>query len=229
MENNKPVKELELYIIRHGQSMGNAGYDKEELVVGYKIEIKEGFGEEIKDNIEGICIYDEYLLQRKDGTIIGEFYVSLGNQYIVNKISDKEYILYSIRDVSEFNLDDEELYMSVNIYNVQGTDINGAEIEDAELKGKWNFDKESISLESTLKTSPNIVIDSNKMNAIPKGELSKELRDIIINETSIVSTKETKQQEEVTESYVSSSPDFVPSQQNNNYRNNKKRRKERYL
>ncbi len=28
MENSKPIKELELYIIRHGQSMGNAGYDK---------------------------------------------------------------------------------------------------------------------------------------------------------------------------------------------------------
>lgn len=27
MENKKPVKELELYLIRHGQSMGNAGYD----------------------------------------------------------------------------------------------------------------------------------------------------------------------------------------------------------
>ena len=27
MENTTPVKELELYIIRHGQSMGNAGYD----------------------------------------------------------------------------------------------------------------------------------------------------------------------------------------------------------
>lgn len=26
MENNTPIKELELYIIRHGQSMGNAGY-----------------------------------------------------------------------------------------------------------------------------------------------------------------------------------------------------------
>ena len=26
MENSRPVKELELYIIRHGQSMGNAGY-----------------------------------------------------------------------------------------------------------------------------------------------------------------------------------------------------------
>lgn len=27
MENKKPVAELELYLIRHGQSMGNAGYD----------------------------------------------------------------------------------------------------------------------------------------------------------------------------------------------------------
>lgn len=27
MENTKPVAELELYLIRHGQSMGNAGYD----------------------------------------------------------------------------------------------------------------------------------------------------------------------------------------------------------
>lgn len=33
MENLKPVKELELYIIRHGQSMGNAGYDKEDLTL----------------------------------------------------------------------------------------------------------------------------------------------------------------------------------------------------
>lgn len=28
MENITPIKELELYIIRHGQSMGNAGYEK---------------------------------------------------------------------------------------------------------------------------------------------------------------------------------------------------------
>ena len=31
MEKLTPIKELELYIIRHGQSMGNAGYDKTEL------------------------------------------------------------------------------------------------------------------------------------------------------------------------------------------------------
>ena len=29
-------------------------------------------------------------------------------------------------------------------------------------------------------------------------------------------------QEEVTESYVSSSPDFIPNQNNNNYRNNRR-------
>lgn len=28
MDNHNPIKELELYIIRHGQSMGNAGYEK---------------------------------------------------------------------------------------------------------------------------------------------------------------------------------------------------------
>ncbi len=33
MEKIKPVKELELYLIRHGQSMGNAGYDKTDLTL----------------------------------------------------------------------------------------------------------------------------------------------------------------------------------------------------
>ncbi|MBQ2903833.1 MAG: histidine phosphatase family protein [Clostridia bacterium] len=33
MENIKPIVELELYLIRHGQSMGNAGYDKDELTL----------------------------------------------------------------------------------------------------------------------------------------------------------------------------------------------------
>ena len=31
MEKQKPVVELELYLIRHGQSQGNVGYDKEIL------------------------------------------------------------------------------------------------------------------------------------------------------------------------------------------------------
>lgn len=33
MGENKPVKKLELYLIRHGQSMGNAGYDREDLTL----------------------------------------------------------------------------------------------------------------------------------------------------------------------------------------------------
>ena len=33
MGENKPIKKLELYLIRHGQSMGNAGYDKEDLTL----------------------------------------------------------------------------------------------------------------------------------------------------------------------------------------------------
>lgn len=33
MENSKPVIELELYLIRHGQSMGNAGYGRENLTI----------------------------------------------------------------------------------------------------------------------------------------------------------------------------------------------------
>lgn len=33
MDNTTPVLELELFLIRHGQSCGNAGYDKEELTL----------------------------------------------------------------------------------------------------------------------------------------------------------------------------------------------------
>ena len=33
MENSKPIVELELYLIRHGQSMGNAGYGREDLTL----------------------------------------------------------------------------------------------------------------------------------------------------------------------------------------------------
>ncbi len=33
MENHNPVVELELYLIRHGQSMGNAGYGKDNLTL----------------------------------------------------------------------------------------------------------------------------------------------------------------------------------------------------
>ena len=89
---------------------------------------------------------------------------------------------------------------------------------------KESFDKESLELESTYKVDPNILIDVEKMNSIPKGELPQALRDII-NTESQPNTKETKQPE-VTESYVSSSPDFVPSNnQNRNFRPQRNKQK----
>ena len=89
---------------------------------------------------------------------------------------------------------------------------------------KESFDKESLELESTYKVDPNILIDVEKMNSIPKGELPQALRDII-NTESQSNTKETKQPE-VTESYVSSSPDFVPSNnQNRNFRPQRNKQK----
>lgn len=89
---------------------------------------------------------------------------------------------------------------------------------------KESFDKESLELESTYKVDPNILIDVEKMNSIPKGELPQALRDII-NTESQSNTKETKQPE-VTESYVSSSPDFVPSNnQNKNFRPQRNKQK----
>ena len=91
---------------------------------------------------------------------------------------------------------------------------------------KESFDKESINLDSTPRVNPNVIIDATKMNSIPKGELSQELRDIINSET-VNNNNQQKEKEvvEVTESYVSSSPDFVPSQQNRNFRNNRKNNK----
>ena len=40
MEKQKPVIELELYLIRHGQSQGNVGYDKEILTpqLGFRLD-----------------------------------------------------------------------------------------------------------------------------------------------------------------------------------------------
>ena len=77
-----------------------------------------------------------------------------------------------------------------------------------------------------LRSGYNVIIDATKMNSIPKGELSQELRDIINSET-VNNNNQQKEKEvvEVTESYVSSSPDFVPNQQNRNFRNNRKNNK----
>lgn len=85
--------------------------------------------------------------------------------------------------------------------------------------GKESFDKDALILESSVKQQPNIVIDATKLNQIPKGELPEELKE---NQSS----EQTKEYEEPSQSYVSSSPGFVPNQNRNNFkRNNKKKKK----
>ena len=59
MENQKPIVELELYLIRHGQSMGNAGYNgRTDLTVKefvtYMAEIKNVNKKERKDKLTSL-------------------------------------------------------------------------------------------------------------------------------------------------------------------------------
>ncbi len=86
--------------------------------------------------------------------------------------------------------------------------------------GKESFDKESLILETSHKHRPNIVIDSTKLNAIPKGSLPDDLKDSIEQEQATM-TKPVI--EEPSESYVSSSPGFVPNQNHNYNRRNRKK------
>lgn len=94
---------------------------------------------------------------------------------------------------------------------------------------KENFDKESLVLASTPKIKPRIVINMQKINSIPKGELTDDLKEFVKNDKQQEKTN-TKPQEEVqTTSYVSASPDFDPSKSNsakfnkmNNYHNKTK-------
>ncbi len=83
---------------------------------------------------------------------------------------------------------------------------------------KENFDKESLNLESSSKERPNIVLDSQKFNSIPKGALPTDLNDSKDNSSNnSVPTKPVVEEQ----SYVSSSPDFDPSKkENRNNRNN---------
>ncbi len=87
---------------------------------------------------------------------------------------------------------------------------------------KENFDKESIVLETTPKVKPNIVINPETLNKIPKKELEGDLKEFVIQE-------QCKQNEkvEVSQSYVSSSPGFVPNQNKNNFNRNKNKSRKR--
>lgn len=84
---------------------------------------------------------------------------------------------------------------------------------------KENFDKESLNLNSSEKGKPRIIIDMNKINSMPKGELSADLVELVKqdknNNNSNNSSKSMKAvKEENTQTYVSASPDFDPSKSN---------------
>lgn len=98
---------------------------------------------------------------------------------------------------------------------------------------KENYDKESLILKPTPKSKSNIVIDAEKLNSIPKGELPADLVEIIKNEK-ISNLNQRKKdapqkEKEPEQTFVSASPDFDPSKKekkgrfNNNNRRNKNR------
>lgn len=88
--------------------------------------------------------------------------------------------------------------------------------------GKESFDKDNLILLSTAKEEPNILIDADKMNRIPKGSLPQELKDAVSQDQPALASENV----EPSQSYISSSPGFVPNQNRNNFRkNNKKKNK----
>lgn len=88
--------------------------------------------------------------------------------------------------------------------------------------GKESFDKDNLVLQSTAKEDPNILIDADKMNRIPKGSLPQELKDAVSQDQPALVSENV----EPSQSYISSSPGFVPNQNRNNFRkNNKKKNK----
>lgn len=87
---------------------------------------------------------------------------------------------------------------------------------------KESFDKDSIVLDTTPAGEPKIVIDPSRMNRIPKGELTEDLKDITKQETTNPNNNRSAEKVEVSQSYVSSSPGFVPNQNKNNFRKNNK-------
>ena len=135
------------------------------------------------------------------------------NKYIENStvIGCPFYILKRIRSNEEFEHLEKDKEKSK-------TDETGFTITSIT---KENFDKESLKLQSSHKDKPNIMLDAQKFNSIPKGSLPNDLRD-----SNDKTTKEAAKPVEDQQTYVSSSPDFDPSkkqernQRNNNQRNN---------
>lgn len=101
---------------------------------------------------------------------------------------------------------------------------------------KENFDKDTLVLKSTPKEKPNIIIDMNKVNAIPKGDLSPDLMEFVKQDkmTSQAGKQTVQAKPEEMQTYVSASPDFDPTKSNsskfnrnnnNNNNNNSKNHK----
>lgn len=133
------------------------------------------------------------------------------------------YVLKRIKTVDEYN----KLQNDNTIYEFEEVNITPIK--------KESFDKDSLVLKSTPRVKPRINIDINKINAIPKGELTPDLKEFVKQEKS--NNSSTKAQavakQEDTQTYVSASPDFDPSKSsanrfnrgnhNNNNNNNKNR------
>ena len=78
---------------------------------------------------------------------------------------------------------------------------------------KENFDKESLVLLTSRKSRPNIIIDSKRINTIPKGELPLDLKESLERDLNNSRGNQTLKEEPNVEmqTYVSASPDFDPS------------------
>ena len=98
---------------------------------------------------------------------------------------------------------------------------------------KENYDKESLILKPTPKTKTNIVINIDKLNSIPKGELPPDLVEVIKAEKQLNNNQRKRQdapirEKEPEETFVSASPDCDPSKKEkkgkfyNNRRNKNK-------
>jgi uncharacterized protein YutD len=100
---------------------------------------------------------------------------------------------------------------------------------------KENFDKESLVLKTTPKSKANIVIDSSKLNNVPKGTLPPDLVEIAKTEknnqnNNRKNNNQVQKEKEPEQTFVSASPDFDPSKKekkgkfNNNRNKNKHNR-----
>lgn len=126
------------------------------------------------------------------------------------------YVLKRIESFDEFSK-----------YKATHKDIVEVERVKIKFNEKENFDKENLVLETSLKSKPNIVIDMDKINKLPKGSLPSDLLDS--NNNNNKENNKIKEPEIETTTYVSSSPDFDPSlkkdnKNNNFYNKNKKNR-----